>query len=521
MVSFSIGGIPAVPSFSARGGSRFERGRPRGRGARAMIPSAVMTGTPQDPSALLRRLPAVQVVLEDPATAALAAAPGRRGLVLEAVRKELDAARAALLSGDRTSPPDAAEIGRGAAARLRAAERPLPRVLNATGVILHSGLGRAPMPEPAIAAANDAGRYCLLEVDRERGERRARDTRCIELMKRLTGAEAGLVVNNNAAATVLILATLARGREVVCSRGELVEIGGSYRIPEVMEASGCTLTAVGATNKTHLKDYERAIRPTTGALLIVHTSNYRIVGFSERPALEEIVALGRSRGLPVVHDLGSGSLLGPEALGLGDEPPISASLAAGADLVCLSGDKLLGGPQAGIILGRADLVRACREHPLARAFRVDKARIAALEAVLELFLDPRSLDHTHPVTAMLRASPEALRPRAERLAARLRAAAPTAAAEVVPCASEAGSGALPALPIPSTGVAVASPGRRPDELARALRAAPVALFTVIREDRVLLDVRTLTDAEADEAADVVAAELRRGPGESVPSAAKA
>ena len=471
-----------------------------------------MTGTKPDPSALLRLLPAVQTVLEEPKLAVLAAEAGRRGLVIDAVRKELDLARAAILAGTVALPPTAALTAAAALRRLAATSRPLPRVLNATGVVLHSGLGRAPMSDGAVAAAHEAGRYCLLEVDRERGERRARDTRSVELLRELTGAEDGLVVNNTAAATVLILAALARGREVVCSRGELVEIGGSYRIPEVMEASGCELVAVGATNKTHLKDYARAIGPRTGALLVVHTSNYRIVGFSERPALDEICRLGREHGLPVVHDLGSGSILGPEALGLGDEPPVAASLLAGADLVCLSGDKLLGGPQAGIILGKTALVRACREHPLARAFRVDKARIAALEATLELFLDPRTLDRTHPVTAMLRASRDVLRPRAERLAGALLRAAPAGVtATVVECASEAGSGALPALPIPSLGVAVASPGIRPDALARALRARPVAVFTVIRDDRVLLDVRTLSDAEADEAAAVVAATLTDGP----------
>lgn len=467
-----------------------------------------MAGPPVAKQDLLRRVPAVQAVLDDPRIAAVAAEPGRRGAVAEAVRAELDATRARLLAGEAADAPGAAAVATAVLVRLAGVARTLPRVLNATGVILHSGLGRAPMPAAAEGAVRDAHRYCLLEVDREKGERRARDTRCVELLKRLTGAEDGLVVNNNAAATVLILAAVARGREVICSVGELVEIGGSFRIPEVMEASGCALVAVGATNKTHLKDYARAIGPRTAALLVVHTSNYRVVGFSERPALSEIVALGRSAGLPTIHDLGSGSLLGPEALGLGDEPPVSASFAAGADLACLSGDKLLGGPQAGIVLGRKDLVRACREHPLARAFRVDKGRVAALEATLELFLDARTLDATHPVTAMLRAKPADLRPRAESLLRTLREAAGAGVvADVVDCASEAGSGALPALPIPSVGVAVVPPRGGPDAFAKALRAAPTPVFTVIRDGRVVLDVRTLTDAEAVEAGRVVAATL--------------
>ncbi|HYC77908.1 MAG TPA: L-seryl-tRNA(Sec) selenium transferase, partial [Planctomycetota bacterium] len=285
--------------------------------------------------------------------------------------------------------------------------------------------------------------------------------------------------------------------------------GGSFRIPEVMEASGYTLVAVGATNKTHLDDYAKAIGPKTAALLVVHTSNYRIVGFSARPSLEELSALAKKHGVPLLHDLGSGSILGPEELGLGDEPPVAASLQAGADLVCLSGDKLLGGPQAGIILGRADLVRACRTHPLARAFRVDKARVAALEATLELFLDRRTLDATHPVTSMLRATPEAVRRRAEALADALWAAAPQGVdVDVRPAVSEAGSGALPALPIPSFGVGVAAPWIGADALARALREAPTAVFAVIRDGRVTLDARTLSDDEAVEAARITAQVLK-------------
>jgi L-seryl-tRNA(Ser) seleniumtransferase len=467
-----------------------------------------MSRPPTPAQDLLRRVPSVQVVLDRPALASKLGTPGARGLVVEAVRAELDRVRGKLTASPDSPAPDADAVAASVLARLAQDARPLPRALNATGVILHSGLGRAPLADVAAEAARDAARYCLLEVDREKGARRARDTRCVELLKTLTGAEAGLVVNNNAAATVLILAALARGKEVVCSRGELVEIGGSFRIPEVMEASGCALVSVGATNKTHLRDYEKAIGPKTGALLVVHTSNYKIVGFSEVPPLADIAKLGRAHGLPVVHDLGSGSILSPEALGVGDEPPVAASLAAGADLVCLSGDKLLGGPQAGILLGRQDLIRACREHPLARAFRIDKMRAAALEATLELFLDPKALDATHPVTSMLRAKPAALRPRAERLAARLRAAAPPGATvEVVEIASEAGSGALPALAIPSSGAAAGAPWCGADALARALRERPTPLFTVIREGRVTLDVRTLTDAEADEAADAVAATL--------------
>jgi L-seryl-tRNA(Ser) seleniumtransferase len=383
----------------------------------------------------------------------------------------------------------------------------MPRALNATGVILHSGLGRAPLPPRAAdAVARAAAGYALLEVDRAEGRRRARDTRASAMIAELAGAEAALVVNNNAAATVLILNTLARSREVICSRGEMVEIGGSFRIPEVMEASGCTLVSVGTTNKTNVADYETAITERTGALLVVHTSNYKIVGFTERPALAEVCALGRGRGIPVVHDLGSGSVLKPEELGVGDEPPVAASLDAGADLVCMSGDKLLGGPQAGIILGRRELVERCRTNPLARAFRIDKLRVAALEATIELFLDPRKLGAGHPVTEMLRATPESLRPRAEALRDEILRAAPAGtAAACVPSEAEAGSGALPALAIPSLAVALAHPGASADALARALRLQPTPLFAVVRAGRVLLDVRTLADSEIETAAAVAAA----------------
>jgi L-seryl-tRNA(Ser) seleniumtransferase len=477
------------------------------RGDRPDAKSAAPAG---DVSGALSAIPSVTEMLEHPALQPALGARGQRGVVVECIRAELDRLRAGLRR--KTAAPGdlrADAVAGAVLARLERDFRPLPRALNATGVVLHSGLGRAPLAARAAqAAARAAAGYSLLEVDREEGRRRPRDTRCVALMRRLSGAEDGLFVNNNAAATVLILNTLARGREVVCSRGEMVEIGGSFRIPDVMEASGCQLVSVGTTNKTHLDDYASAITPRCGALLVVHTSNYKIVGFTEHPPLAEVCALGRARGIPVVHDLGSGSVLKPEDLGIGDEPPVEASLRAGADLVCMSGDKLLGGPQAGIILGRADLVARCRANPLARAFRIDKLRIAAMEATLEIFLDPRELSREHPTTAMLRATPETLRPRAEALRAALLARAPAGLrAEVVEADSEAGSGALPALAMPSLAVAIEHPAGPPDVIARALRLEPVPLFAVVRAGRVLLDVRTLADGEIDEAAAVAASAL--------------
>jgi L-seryl-tRNA(Ser) seleniumtransferase len=459
----------------------------------------------------LRTIPSVTEILEHPAIAPLLAAPGRRGVVTESIRAELDVVRAALgrrAAADGGPGPDA--VAASVVARLEREGRAMPRALNATGVVLHSGLGRAPLSPDAAAAVSGAAGYALLEVDREHARRRARDSRCVALMRRLTGAEDGLFVNNNAAATVLILNTVARKKEVVCSRGEMVEIGGSFRIPEVMEASGCKLVSIGATNKTRLSDYEAAIGPKCGALLVVHPSNFKVVGFSGRPALAEVCALGRKHEVPVIHDLGSGSILKPEELGVGDEPPVSASLKAGADLVCMSGDKLLGGPQAGIILGKKALVERCRANPLARAFRIDKLRVAAMEATLEAFLDPRALEARHPVTAMLRATPGVLRPRAEALRAAIVERAPGGVStEVVACESEAGSGALPALAIPSAGVAVSVGGTTADALVRALRMEPTPLFAVVRAGRVLLDVRTLADAEVVEAAAIVAAAARK------------
>ncbi|HMS17872.1 MAG TPA: L-seryl-tRNA(Sec) selenium transferase [Planctomycetota bacterium] len=386
----------------------------------------------------------------------------------------------------------------------------LPRTRNGTGVILPSGLGRAPLPRAAVAAMSRAGGYSLLEVDRDAGDRKSRDTRAGELLHALTGAEASLVVNNNAAATLLILSTLGAGREVICSRGEMVEIGGSYRIPDICEASGCELVAVGCTNKTHTRDYERAIRPETGALLVVHTSNYRIVGFTETPELSELAQLAKSRGIPLVHDLGSGSLLSPEQLGFGDEPPVMASLKAGADVVCMSGDKLLGGPQAGIILGRKDLVDRMRKHPLARALRVDKSTLAALEATLALFLNPERLRAEHPVIGMLTADPKMLAAKAESLRTHCLLGAPTGTdVEVIAMESETGSGALPTLKIPSFGVAIRHPLVRATHLSKDLRFASPGVFTRLIDGRVCLDVRTLFAGEELEAADVIARTLRK------------
>jgi len=354
---------------------------------------------------LLRALPGVDDVLAAaPLKEALPAAG--HGLLAHHVRATIENLRTVILKNGRQIAPaelTPESVARSAAARVRQVGTPLPRVINGTGVVLHSGLGRAPLAPAAVEALVRAGSYSLLEVDREDGARHARDSRVGSLLQELTGAEASLVVNNNAAATLIMLAATAAGGEVICSRGEMVEIGGSFRIPDVMSASGCKLVEVGCTNRTHTRDYEDAITDDTAALLVVHTSNYRIEGFTGTPPLEEIAALGKERGIPVLHDLGSGSLLSPEELGLGDEPPAARSVKSGADVVTMSGDKLLGGPQCGIILGRKELVQRMRKHPLARALRIDKMTVAALEATLQLFLDQQDLETKHPVVRMLKA----------------------------------------------------------------------------------------------------------------------
>lgn len=453
-----------------------------------------------DRSEDLRRIPAVDRLLGAPELAAAISAEGR-ALVTLAARQVLQLLRRQVLQ-ERVLPDLAIKsVALRVREHLALHHTPLPRVLNGTGVILHSGLGRAPLAPSVGAALQRALGYSLLEVERTAGERHARDSRAGALLQELTGAEAALVVNNNAAATLLILDTLGRGREIICSRGELVEIGGSFRIPEVMEASGVRLVAVGATNKTHRADYERAISSETAALLVVHTSNYRILGFAEQPKLHELAELAHARGLPLIHDLGSGSLLGPEELGVGDEPPVRQSLAAGADVVCMSGDKLLGGPQAGIILGKRAFLERMRKSPLARALRVDKFTVAALEATLQLFLDKSTLATTHPVTRMLMVSAAELRPAAAALLALL-TDCPGCTCELVSLDSETGSGALPTLKLPSVAVAL-STKRAPQRLARDLRHASPALFTRIVDDRVCVDMRTILAGEIPLVAEVI------------------
>jgi L-seryl-tRNA(Ser) seleniumtransferase len=393
------------------------------------------------------------------------------------------------------------------AARRRIARRRDPgcvRVVNAAGVVLHTNLGRAPLPPAALEALARHGRgYQLLAADRETGERAPRERHVEALFRRLTGAEAATVVNNNAAATLVVLAAMARGREVIVSRGQLVEIGGAYRIPEVMAQSGAILREVGTTNRTHLKDYENAIHERTALLLRVHTSNYRVEGFSKEVPLEDLVTLGQAYGVPVADDLGSGALVPLVAHGLpGDEPLVSASVQAGADLVTASGDKLIGGPQMGIVVGKRESVARVRADPFYRALRCDKLGLIAMEATLRLFLDGHRLAQTHPTFALLSAAPAALEARARELAARLGTLPAARDGRLrlgVERAHDAvGAGSLPTVELPGWAVRVEARGVEAGELARRLRAGPVPVFTTVHDGAVHLHVRTLLPGDEDD-----------------------
>ncbi|MGB7211951.1 MAG: L-seryl-tRNA(Sec) selenium transferase [Gemmatimonadales bacterium] len=442
-----------------------------------------------------RDLPSVGKLLEDPQiTALLEAAP--RSAVVAAIREVLAGAR------KRAGAPDDWV----AAVRERLLERSAPSlnpVLNATGVVLHTNLGRAPLAEAAQSAvAAIAGGYSTLEYDLHAGIRGHRADHSRGLLAELTGAEDALVVNNAAGALVLALQALSRGREVIISRGELIEIGGSFRIPEILETSGATLREIGTTNRTHLQDYEAAIGPTTGAILIVHRSNFAQRGFVTSPEPAEVAALASARGIPCIYDVGSGLLADLSDRGLTSEPQVVQAVASGAGLVIFSGDKLLGGPQAGCLVGSADLIRRCREHPLARALRADKLTLSALDATLRLYQDPDRARREIPVLAMLTIEPKELERRAERLRALVPAALRP---RLISGASSVGGGSFPDAELPTTLVALDPGPLGADGLALRLRLGRPPVIARVKDGQVLLDPRTLPEAGL---ADVGAA-LRR------------
>jgi L-seryl-tRNA(Ser) seleniumtransferase len=444
----------------------------------------------------LRDLPSVDLVLKSPEGQALRARFGRQALT-GAVRAELDAARDAFRAG-RTPLPDAQTLTARAEARLQEADRPSLRPLfNLTGVVLHTNLGRAVLAEAAVEAATAAMRHAVsLEFDVESGRRGERDDHVRALVCELTGAEDATVVNNNAAAVLLVLNSLAQGRDAIVSRGELIEIGGAFRMPDIMARAGARLVEVGTTNRTHARDYAEAISAETGLVLKVHTSNYRIQGFTAEVEVPMLATIARQAGLPVVHDLGSGALIDLTPFGLEKEATVREALGAGADLVTFSGDKLLGGPQAGFIAGRRDLLAKVNRNPLKRALRVDKIRLAAIEATLKLYRDPDRLAHRLPTTRLLARTRADIAAQAMRLWPALAAAlGEDFAVEVADCLSEVGSGALPLATRPSACLAIRALGRNGalERLAARLRRLSTPVIGRIEDDALRLDLRCLED----------------------------
>jgi len=431
----------------------------------------------------LRALPSVEKLLQTQLAAELIAAYGRP-LTLSAIRSVLDEIRAHVSKGADLTLPDREGILERAQACLHEWTTPtLLPVINASGVILHTNLGRAPLSMATIAAMEAVSRgYSNLEYDLETGRRGSRLIHAETILKRLTGAEAAVAVNNNAAAVLLALSALASRRRVVIARSQLVEIGGGFRVPEVMKQSGAKLAEIGTTNRVHLSDYEEALQEPAALVMRAHRSNFRIIGFTEEPDLKEIVDIAHKHGVPFVDDLGSGSLLDTAKYSLGHEPTVQESLAAGADVVCFSGDKLLGGPQAGVILGRADLLAKIKKHPLARAVRADKTRLAGLTATLMHYLKDEA-EREIPVWRMIAATPEMLKTRAEAWAAELEQG------EVVASESIVGGGSLPGENMPTFVLSLAV--KSPDKFLKSLRRQRPPIIARTENDRVILDPRTV------------------------------
>lgn len=441
----------------------------------------------------LRSLPSVNELLGNPRLQKMVEQVNH-SVVVEGVRKILDDVRTQVQeTATQMNVPDPAELAERVAAWVSRAEKPgLVPVINATGIMLHTGLGRAPLAEQALDSINAiATGYCNLEVDVKSGERSQRVFVVQDLLKQVTGAEAAMVVNNNAAATLLALAALAGGKQVIVSRGQLIEIGGSYRLPDVMECSGAILKEVGTTNKTRIDDYRNAIGDETGAILKVHPSNFEVVGFTQSVGLKELVELGKKNSLPVIDDIGSGSLVDLSKYGPIEEPVVKKSIEAGADVVLFSGDKLLGGPQCGIVVGKQKWIEKMLKHPLARSLRVDKLTLAALDATLRLYRDEAQAEQKIPLLSMLSTSLENLQHRAERICPQLDALESLASAEIIESESMLGGGSVPGQTIPSIAVALTPKSMSVEKLAARLREGHPALFGRISKDRLLFDLRTV------------------------------
>jgi L-seryl-tRNA(Ser) seleniumtransferase len=449
----------------------------------------------------LRKIPSVDLLLNDPELEQSAAGVPRR-IVVDCVRTAVEETRSRLLA-EAEDDVDQNEVYRAildrARQRLHAAAVPHYRkVINATGIILHTALGRAVLPARAIRQIQEElSGYSLLQADVETGRRARRDARIEWLLGQLTGAEAATVVNNNAAATSIVLNTLARGKEVLVSRGQLVEIGGSFRLPDVMAASGVKLVEVGTTNKTHPHDYEQAVTENTAAILRVHPSNYKISGFTSEVPIEQLEQIAHGRGLILIDDVGAGPLIDFSRFGFDKEPTLPESVRAGADVITASADKLIGAAQGGIILGKAHLIQLIRKNPLARIVRVGKLTLAALEATLTLFLDESLALREVPTLRMLRRRLPEVAEQARQIAQAIGDGAPAAEVTTADGSSQMGSGSLPTQDLPTRLVAIRPHEISPDELALRLRRYSPPIFSRIRADQVLLDPRTLLEGEAD------------------------
>ena len=460
---------------------------------------------------LLQQLPSITALLKSPEVERWQKVHPP-AVITECIRCAVDLARQQVLAGAGREAIATEAILVQAESLLRQATTPRVRhSINATGIILHTGLGRAVFPEAVVdSMLAELKGCCTLAVDVATGERAERDELVEGILTELTGAEAATVVNNNAAATMLVLAGVAAGREVIVSRGQLIEIGGSFRLPEVMAQSGARLVEVGATNRTHLKDYQKALTENTAALMRVHPSNYRVVGFTSEVPLPAMAELAHSRGLVMIDDLGAGALLDLTQFGLPAEPTVRESIQAGADLVLFSGDKLIGAAQAGIIVGKKALVDRLRKHPLMRAVRVDKTCLMVLERTLHLFRDPARLRREHPTYRMVSTPMETLRARGAELVRLLAAAAPQAKAEVGESSAYLGSGSLPTEALPSIEVKVSLPGLSAEELSRRLRMDEACIFGRIADDLVRLDMRTVTDEQVATLAEALARVAKGG-----------
>ncbi|HUY31599.1 MAG TPA: L-seryl-tRNA(Sec) selenium transferase [Pirellulales bacterium] len=466
------------------------------------------------PTNLLRNLPSVNELLESPQLKGLVNKVSHNTVVTR-VRSFLDDLRSDVQNAAaEIKLPSVSELAEKIAQRILVGDEPSLRpVINATGVLLHTGLGRAPLAEEAIAEMAAVARdYASVELDLAGGRRSHRVVAVEGLLTELTGAEAALVVNNNAGATMLALAALAAGREVIVSRGQLIEIGGSYRLPDVMAASGAALREVGTTNRTRIDDYARATGERTAALLLVHPSNFVVAGFAESVSLAELVQLGRERQLSVIHDIGSGALIDFAQFGCSGEPVAAASVKQGADLVLFSGDKLLGGPQCGVIVGRRSLVEPIAKHPLTRALRVDKLTLAALAATLRLYRDPALARRSVPLLHFLSTSVENLKGRAERLAPQMAASRPIRAAEAVEDVTYLGGGSVPTQQLRTWCVALTPEGMSVDRLATRLRTGKPPVVGRVRDERLYLDLRAVFPRQD---IDLVAAVRALGDGEAM------